>query len=70
MYVHHFEITVPDGTVVHRMETAVAVPSRHVRVRHRLVELEPALEPTDSGVPELAVPDEYDWEDFALDEDD
>lgn len=70
MFLHQFEIVTPDGatTLLHTVQ--VLVPSRHVRVRHRLIELEPALEPGDSGLPELAVPDDYDWEDFALDEDD
>lgn len=70
MFMHEFEVTVPDGAIVHRLAMAVTVPTRHVRVRHRMVELEPALDPADGGVPELAVPDDYEWDDFTLDEED
>lgn len=70
MYLHQFEVIVPDGTMVHRMEMHVVVPTRHVRVRHRMIEMvEPALDPTDDGVPELATGEFYEWDDFEIDED-
>jgi len=68
MYVHVFEVTIPDGTVVHTTLFQVATPGRVVRVRHRMIEVQPEMDPEDDGT--LAVAEDYEWEDFCLDEED
>jgi hypothetical protein len=68
MYVHVFEVTIPDGTVVHTTLFQVAAPGREARVRHRMIEVQPEMDPDDDGT--LAVAEDYEWEDFCLDEED
>lgn len=61
MYLHTFEV-VTDGD---RTAFTFTSPHHTVRVRHRLVELEPPTATDDHH--ELAV-DDWEWDDFALDE--
>lgn len=64
MFLHVFEVVTPDGDIVHTSAMMVTTPEREVRVRHRLVEIDP---PEDREDEAWGMTGE-DWEDFDLDE--
>lgn len=71
MFLHMFEVTVPDGDVVHTQVIQVLSPERVLRVRHRVEELEiqECREPGEAPTwPTWAVPPGEEWDDFDLDE--